>query len=373
MKEETTFTKKVGDNVIKVVSKSERIFEIEDEAIKAGGFKGREDILHSYSNGNHQTVIFKDGTRYRETFEEDEDHFTYRVAENADVLITKWCDANCAYCHEGATINGKHAELFKDGQLLPIFTTWNPGSEIAIGGGNALAHPDIVEFTKQLTALGAVCNITVNQKHIWDDKLELMVKEGYVKGIGISLTNSSSMVDLNRIRYLKTISHNNVVIHVIAGIFNEKDLDFIVKGNLKTLILGYKDNVGRGVGFKKENKDSIDKNIEWLHSKLSYLKEIAPVMSFDNLALAQLDAKEALGMSDEEWAYRFQGKDYGDPNGHDAPCTFYFDAVNKMIGRSSTQPYDQRVPYTNQSFEEAFKDSLSNYKINEGKYGEIKE
>lgn len=373
MKEEPTFTKKIGDNVIKVVSKSERIFEIEDEAIKAGDFKGREDILHSYSNGNHQTVIFKDGTRYRETFDEDADHFTYRVAENADVLITKWCDANCAYCHEGATINGKHAELFKDGQLLPIFTTWNPGSEIAIGGGNALAHPDIVEFTKQLTKIGAICNLTVNQKHIWDKNLELMIKEGYVKGIGISLTNSSSMVDFNRIRYLKAISHNNVVIHVIAGIFNEKDLDFIVKGNLKTLILGYKDNVGRGVGFKKENKDSIDKNIEWLHNKLSYLKEIAPVMSFDNLALAQLDAKEALGMSDEEWTYRFQGKDYGDPNGHDAPSTFYFDAVNKMIGRSSTQPYDQRVPYTNQSFEEAFKDSLSNYKINEGKYGEIKE
>ena len=150
MKEETTFTKKVGDNVIKVISKSERIFEIEDEAIKAGGFKGREDILHSYSNGNHQTVIFKDGTRYRETFEEDADHFTYRFAENADVLITKWCDANCAYCHEGATINGKHAELFKDGHLLPIFKTWNPGSEIEIGGGNEFANLDIVEFKKQL-------------------------------------------------------------------------------------------------------------------------------------------------------------------------------------------------------------------------------
>ena len=200
-----------------------------------------------------------------------------------------------------------------------------------------------------------------------------MIKEGYVKGIGISLTNSSSMTDLSRILYLKAISHNNIVLHVIAGIFNEKDLDFIIKGNLKTLILGYKDNVGRGVGFKKENKDSIDKNIEWLHSKLSYLKEIAPVMSFDNLALAQLDAKEVLGKSDEEWSYRFQGKDYGDPNGMDAPSTFYFDAVNKMIGRSSTQPYNQRVPYTNQTFEEAFKDSLSNYKVNEGKYGEVKE
>lgn len=349
-----------------------RQIEIEDECCKDAGFP-RSQLLHSYINGNHVTCIFKDGTRERVTLDPEADRFTYRFAENCDVLITKWCDANCAYCHEGATINGKHAELFKDGHLLPIFTTWNPGSEIAIGGGNALAHPDVVEFTKQLTKLGAICNITVNQKHIWDDKLELMIKEGYVKGIGISLTNSSSMADLNRIRYLKAISHNNVVIHVIAGIFNEKDLDFIIKGNLKTLILGYKDNVGRGVGFKKENKDSIDKNIEWLHSKLSYLKEIAPVMSFDNLALAQLDAKEALGMSDEEWSYRFQGKDYGDPNGHDAPSTFYFDAVNKMIGRSSTQPYDQRVPYTNQSFEEAFNDSLSNYKVNEGKYGEIKE
>jgi len=214
-------------------SKAKRIFDIEDEAIKAGGFKGREDILHSYSNGNHQTVIFKDGTRYRETFEDDADHFTYRFAENADVKITNYCNAGCPYCHENSSVNGKHAELLKDGHLLPIFTTWNPGSEIAIGGGNALAHPDIVEFTKQLTNIGAVCNLTVNQKHIWDKNLELMIKEGYVKGIGISLTNSSSMADLNRIRYLKALSHNNVVLHVIAGIFNEKDKHYRVLSEIK--------------------------------------------------------------------------------------------------------------------------------------------
>lgn len=345
--------------------------EMHIKGIKAT-FRDKE-ILYTYQNGNHFTSICNDGTRVRETIDEAADHFEFQFAENADVKITNYCNAGCPYCHENSSVNGKHAELFRDGKLLPIFATWKPGTEIAIGGGNALAHPDIVEFTKQLTKLGVICNLTVNQKHIWDDKLELMIKEGYVKGIGISLTNSSSMADLNRIRYLKTISHNNIVLHVIAGIFTEKDLEFVVKGNLKLLILGYKDNVGRGVGFKKENKDSIDKNIEWLHNKLPELRNIVPVMSFDNLALAQLDAKNALKVSDEEWTYRFQGKDYGDVNGKYAPSTFYFDAVSKMIGRSSTQPYNQRVPYTNQTFEEAFKDSLSNYKINEGEYGEVRE
>jgi hypothetical protein len=81
-------------------------------------------------------------------------------------------------------------------------------------------------------------------------------------------------------------------------------------------------------------------------------------------------------LSDAEWNLRFQGKDYGDPNGEDAPSTFYFDAVEGEIGRSSTQPKNQRIKYdfaNGMTFEEAFKASLSNYKINEGEYGEIKE
>lgn len=323
-------------------------------------------ILHTYKNGNHWTTICSDGTRVRETEYENDTKFKFDFAENADVMITKFCDAGCQYCHEGATVNGKHADLRS---MTNLWDSWVPGTEIAIGGGNALAHPDIEWFTEYLSSRGVVCNITVNQKHIWDEKLEKMIKAEHVKGIGISLTNSASDADMNRIRYLEAISHRNVVVHTIAGILSEKDMN-VLKGK-KILILGYKDNVGRGVNYKKEFADQIDKNIKWLANDLKKISKWVNVMSFDNLALKQLDAKKALEISDKEWKLRFQGKDYGDPNGEDAPSTFYLDAVNKMIGRSSTQPYNERIKYINQTFEEAFKASLSNYKINEREYGEL--
>ena len=186
--------------------------------------------------------------------------------------------------------------------------------------------------------------------------------------MGISLTDSKSK-DIEYIDKLCKIS-NNIVIHTIAGILTSKDIDFLT--NKKVLILGYKDNVGRGGIYKsKYNKDIVN-NINWLKNNIKLLKNKFKVLSFDNLALAQLDIKNNLKVSDKEWKLRFQGKDYGDINDPNPPSTFYLDTVNKTIARSSTQPYEQRVPYTGQSFREAFRDSLKTYCINSSEYGEIK-
>ena len=323
-------------------------------------------IIATYENGNHWTTICSDGTRVRENKNENEKKFTFDFAENADVKITNHCTAGCPFCHEGSSVSGKHADLD-----LPIFDTWKPGTEIAIGGGNVLDHPDLIPFLKKLKAHGAICNITVNQKAVKEQHwlLTKLIKEGLVNGIGISITNPEKKDEWQVVESVSKLS-DNIVFHVIIGIVDETFLPYL-KGR-KVLFLGYKNNVGRGVDFNKEHKEEINKNIDWLASNLKALSLTIRVMSFDNLALAQLDARKNLNLTDEEWNLRFQGKDYGDPNGDDAPSTFYFDAVNKMIGRSSTQPYNERIPYVAQSFEEAFKDSLSNYTINEGEYGEIK-
>ena len=258
---------------------------------------------------------------------------------------------------------------------LPIFDTWKPGTEIAIGGGNVLDHPDLIPFLEKLKKQNVVANITVNQRAVFEqfELLTQLIAKNLVKGVGISITDPSNkdhMKAVNQVYALEALcGKEDLVCHVIAGIFNESFVPVIE--DRKVLFLGYKDNVGRGVSFNKEHHDEIDKNIEWLANNLESLRDVAAVMSFDNLALAQLDARKNLKVSENEWKLRFQGKDYGDPNGDDAPSTFYFDAVNQTIGRSSTQPYNERIKYTNQTFEEAFKASLSNYKVNEGEYGEL--
>ena len=118
-------------------------------------------LLYRYFNGNHYTSIYDDGTRIRETIDPEDNKFTYDFAENVDVLITKKCDANCSYCHENANINGKHGDL-----NLPIFNTWHPGTEMAIGGGNVFEHPNLFSFLNRLKDKKVIANVTVNQKHI---------------------------------------------------------------------------------------------------------------------------------------------------------------------------------------------------------------
>ena len=311
------------------------------------------NILSIYKNGNFYVGMLSDGTRIMWTSSNKENRFVPDFAMNCDVKITNRCDANCSYCHEGSNCMGKDGDL-----NLPIFDTWREGTEMAIGGGNALCHPDLVPFLQRMRAKKVICNITINQKHIrsyWS-LIQRLVIEELVHGIGVSLTDSSNTEDMKLIDMLCEQNKNNVVIHVINGIFTENDLPALK--NKKVLILGYKDNIGRGVSYYKENEEEINKNMEWLRDNLRKIYNDLQVVSFDNLAIQQLDVKDVFGLSDEEWDNMYQGDDYGDLNGKYYPTTFYFDAVNKMIGRSSTQIQADRIPYDKQSFDECFKLSL---------------
>jgi hypothetical protein len=58
------------------------------------------------------------------------------------------------------------------------------------------------------------------------------------------------------------------------------------------------------------------------------------VVSFDNLALKQLEVKRLL--SEEEWEQFYMGDDGG--------FTMYIDCVNRQFGRSSTAPLSERYP-----------------------------
>ena len=57
-------------------------------------------ILGSYTNGNFRTAIFEDGTKIRET---NDDEFQAAFAENMDIKITNYCDMGCPFCHEGSS------------------------------------------------------------------------------------------------------------------------------------------------------------------------------------------------------------------------------------------------------------------------------
>lgn len=315
-------------------------------------------LLKCYENGNHIVKILDDGTKIKETghaeavclpgmksgykkwVPSDEDHFTYDFPENADIKITDYCDAGCAYCHENSTVKGVHGDLRRIEKTLDSL---HAGTEMAVGGGNALAHPDLIWFLEKLKSKGVLANITINQKHLrpYKDLICKLVAENLVHGIGVSLVDSSNKDDFD---FVDTLG-NNVVIHVIAGVLDEKDFD-VLKGR-KILILGYK-NLRRGSSFLEKDFVDINHRMDMLRNVwLTQLKNECKVVSFDCLAIEQLDPKKNLNISQEAWDTLFQGADTDvkDKDGNITCATMYVDVTTMTVARMSTAALDKRYSF----------------------------
>ena len=90
------------------------------------------ELLGRYRNGNYVTTILSDGTRIRET---NDDEFIPDHAENMDIKITNCCSMSCPFCHEGSTPDGKHGDILNE----KFIETLHPFQECAIGGGTYLS------------------------------------------------------------------------------------------------------------------------------------------------------------------------------------------------------------------------------------------
>lgn len=302
-------------------------------------------IMDSYKNGNHFTCIFNDGTRIRITEDTKAKSFEYDFPSNADLKISNYCPVGCKYCHESSTVNGRHGDILN----LPFVDTLMHGTELAIGGGSALSHPDLIPFLEKLKKRRVLANLTVNQKELmigeYADKMKKILSKNLVNGVGISLTDNKTF---NKIADEVFGDFPGLMVHTIAGIFTEDDID-CVKGR-KMLILGYKDLHGRRAGdFYADEKDSIQKNIDWLKGNLKSISKDVKLMSFDCLGIKQLDPKKNLELSEEDWQIMFQGDDYSAE-----ASTLYIDAVTRTVARASTHPLEDRPRFSGESISELF-------------------
>ena len=275
--------------------------------------------LGEYKNGNAKVIIYKDGTQIKTT---KDDFFDWEFPNSMDVKITNACNMNCKYCHEGSYKNGAHGNI----KELEFFDNLHPYTEVALGGGNILEHPDIDWLLNKLKEKKVIVNITVNQIHFLEsyDRIFNWYKNDLVKGIGISLTSYFDIAKtLSKVKNIPT-----AVIHVINGIFNERDFDAIKDNNLNLLILGYKD-LRRGHDNLLNNSEDIRNNKKWLSANLREVIDGFKAVAFDNLALKQLPVKEIAGAM---WDAIYQGED-GKERG-----TMYVDCVSNTFAISSTSP-----------------------------------
>ena len=294
------------------------------------------NLLGIYKNGNMRTCIFSDGTKIRET---EDDEFIPEFAENMDIKISNYCDMDCKFCHEGSTKNGKHGDILNQ----RFIETLHPYQEVALGGGDATSHPDLVPFLHKLKDRKVIVNMTVNQRH-FEQKQELikkLVDEKLIYGLGVSLVNPTD-------EFISLIQqYPNAVIHVINGILKPSDVEILSDKNLKILILGYK-QLRRGGDYLYKEFESITTKQMWLKENLGNIIEHFKVVSFDNLAIEQLEVQRL--MSREEWDEFYMGDD--------GSMTYYIDMVEQKFARSSTANFDKRYDLLD-SVDEMFKKIVS--------------
>lgn len=302
-------------------------------------------ILNMYENGNYKVMICDDGTKIRFN---NEDSFKPEFPESIDMKITNKCPYACPYCHEKSTPDGVAADLVvtKKGELVEnvsdhaiqnlrlknkFFDTLAPGTEIAIGGGAVTTHPQLEAFLMLLKNKGIIANMTINERELFTnmDFVISLLNKKLVNGLGISYVEGYNHAYLNNILNVS----DNIVIHLIAGIADKWTFKDLRDKNRKILILGYKE-FRNGIAYHSKNYETIDQNIAWLKENLKDLIDEGAfdTISFDNLAIKQLDVESA--MSSDIFKKMYMGDD--------GQFTMYIDLPNNQYAFSSIAPLNKR-------------------------------
>lgn len=255
--------------------------------------------------------------------------YNFAVKDNNDYYANNILVHNC---YEGCTANGKHGDLFK----YPFINTLHAYTELALNG-NDLDHPDIEKFLEFLKEKKVFANITVNQNQFFAnyDRIKDWQEKKMVYGIGVSLQNATDEL----IEKMNSIP--NTVLHTIVGILSEDDIMKLKDHGIKILLLGYK-QLQRGVNYLNSHNDEVNKNKQYVYDNLRDITNWFKVVSFDNLAIEQLDVKRIV--PENEWEEFYMGDDGG--------YTFYIDMVKGEFSKNSIA--SDRYPIGEKTIDEMF-------------------
>jgi len=195
----------------------------------------------------------------------------------------------------------------------------------------------LVEFLKRMKAQKVICNMTVHLDHFQEHYgvIKSLVNDGLIHGLGISVHRALDLSEISEIQEFP-----NAVVHVVAGIATPLVFQCMRKSGLKLLILGYK-TFGRGELFRENHKQEILDNIVWLKNELPNMTEYFPVISFDNLAIKQLQVENIV--TEQQWETAYMGDD--------GQYTMYIDLVKNEYAVSSTS---ERHPIVHDNIEDMF-------------------
>lgn len=271
--------------------------------------------MYQYQNGNSIVNLFDDGTRVIHY----EDELNLEFPLNIDIRVSSKCTfgynpktnkAFCDFCHESQRTDGDECDY---NDLKDKLKGLPKGIELAIGANNITN--DLYTFILWCDTQDYIVNLTINQGHLKRDSdgLKSLINNQLIKGLGVSY-RSSLKWDVPQF----ILDYDHTVFHVIGGIDSIYDvMELSNKGVKKVLVLGEKN-----FGFNQGKVDlKTKKHREWFWF-ISKLFPIFDVVSFDNLALEQMNIKRFF--SDESWGVFCQGEH-----------SFYINAVDKYFAPSS--------------------------------------
>lgn len=288
-------------------------------------------VIGTYTNGNYNVAMLSDGTKIRSC---KDDKMIPAFAESIDVKLTNKCDRNCQYCHEDSKPDGKHGNIMS----VPFIESLHPYTELAIGGGNPLEHPQLEEFLAYCKERKLIVNMTVNQVHFEKafEYIKSLTERKLIYGLGVSLVKATPEF-INMIREIP-----NAVIHIINGIVDRDTLRPLYDKGIKILILGYKE-FRRGNTYHNGDAGTlIDVRKNWMHDNISDIINHFDTVSFDNLAIKQIQVRNIMSPQDFNHFYM----------GDDGQFTMYVDTVKQEYAVSSVST--ERYSYTNETIEEMF-------------------
>lgn len=271
-------------------------------------------LLSKYRNGNYNVAIFDDGTKIRYN---DLDCLIPEFVESMDMKISNYCPFGCPMCHEKSSEDGEYGKILHH----PFIKTLHSGTELALGGGAVTYHPDLIPFLEELKEQGVLPSITINQREWEETKIDYLINNQLIYGLGVSFTNVDDEV------WDKILSYPNAVVHLIAGYHSRDVFEYFANKGAKILILGYK-NWGRGEDYFKNYSNQIMVRTRELKEILPTLFTKCKVVSFDNLSIKQLDIRTVIG--EEKWKEFYMGDD--------GQYTMYVDMVKQECAKSSTSP-----------------------------------
>ena len=292
------------------------------------------ELLNSYINGNHIVSIYDDGTKVSKTVLESSKYLTYDFPESFDFKLTNKCSSGCKFCHESSTKDAENKPI-KEFLDSILYDSIRPFTEMAIGGGNIFEDENDLNFLLETNkAKNIVSNITISQtQSLFNyEKIKDFISRNLIKGLGISINPKHGKVPN---------FGDNTVLHVINGIMDESWIPLIE--NQKILILGFK-NIGRGIQYLSDNSLSISEKQQWMVKNLKRLSGICQSISFDCLAVKQLDPQKVLDISCNNWNLWYNGDDETKPDelGNLKASSMFIDWPNLQISRSSTS--FKRIP-----------------------------